>query len=53
MGSSNGIGASGCDDGAAYNIPMGGIYGESSNGLSFQWDYEPHDNKDSNSISEV
>ena len=32
---SDGNGASGCDDGAAYNIQMGGIYGESAKGLSF------------------
>jgi hypothetical protein len=31
----DGNGASGCDDGAAYNIQMGGIYGESAKGLSF------------------
>jgi len=47
--SSHEIGASGCDDGAAYNIPMGGIYGESSEGLSLEWHYEPHHNGNSNS----
>jgi hypothetical protein len=53
MESSHEIGFSGCDDGAAYSIPMGGIYGESSEGSSLEWDYEPHNNGNSNSISEV
>ena len=50
---SDGNGASGCDDGAAYNIPMGGIYGESSEGFSFESEYELHDSKSSNSTRGV
>ena len=51
--SSHEIGASGCYDGAAYNIPMGGIYGESSEGFSFESEYELHDSKSSNSTRGV